>query len=331
MDGRLYGEMKIDKSSMRILEGLPGFCRDWFMNLKASNVTASTRNDYLYKARVFLRYINSDPKNVKPEDINESNVTEYFSTTSVKHTKTGVERTSDSYRAGIWKCLNSLLGYLAERNLIPMNYMTHIKKPKIRDGARIDEERILLTSGDFKKILKEVSYEQNRGLRRRDRAILEVFMCTGMRTTALANMMLQDLDLDNNTLTVIDKGEKRQDYILTPDVTEAIQLWLDVRYMFSDKTNDEYDHVFLSLRGMPMGRSIIADVVKKYAKVALGDKISPHKLRAGYCSILYDKTNDVEFVRRAVGHADVSTTQKYIVTEKDERKRAADMLSDIFS
>ena len=47
----------------------------------------------------------------------------------------------------------------------------------------------------------------------------------------------------------------------------------------------------------------------------LGYKISPHSLRTAFCTILYKKTGDIEFVRRAVGHSSIETTQRYIVDD----------------
>ncbi|MEE3416989.1 MAG: site-specific integrase, partial [Prevotella sp.] len=57
--------------------------------------------------------------------------------------------------------------------------------------------------------------------------------------------------------------------------------------------------------------------------------LSPHKLRSGFCSIMYSKTHDIEFVRRAVGHSNVATTQRYIVTNKDEKKKSAEIMESI--
>ena len=54
--------------------------------------------------------------------------------------------------------------------------------------------------------------------------------------------------------------------------------------------------------------------------------VSPHKIRAGVASILYEETKDIEFVRRAIGHTNVATTQRYIRTENKEREKASKLL-----
>ena len=78
-----------------------------------------------------------------------------------------------------------------------------------------------------------------------------------------------------------------------------------------------------------MSASTIKYLVYKYTERALGKALSPHKLRAGYCSILYNQTHDIEFVRRAVGHANVATTQRYIVTNGSEKKKVAEIMGSL--
>ena len=74
----------------------------------------------------------------------------------------------------------------------------------------------------------------------------------------------------------------------------------------------------------------ITKLVYKVSEESLGYKISPHKLRAGFCSVLYSKTHDIEFVRRAVGHSSINTTQRYIKTNNNEREMASKIMNDIF-
>ena len=103
---------------------------------------------------------------------------------------------------------------------------------------------------------------------------------------------------------------------------ELVNKWLPFRNEIARHTNA----LILSNRGERMtGQGIIA-IVKKFAEEGLGYKISPHKLRAGFCSILFEKTHDIEFVRRAVGHEQVVTTQRYIVTDNKERKEASEII-----
>lgn len=327
MNGRVQSEAKIEESIQNRLNNMPDYVTDWYLNLKASRKTGATCNDYTRKINNFLRFINEDVKNVKVEDITERVVSEFFLSAQTKRKNGDITYTSDSYQITLWSCLNSFLGYLEKTGSIQKNYITLINKPKNHDLERINENRVLLTESDFVKIVDAVNKEKNEVRKARDMAIILVLMNTGMRRTAMSNIMLDDIDFKNKELKVIDKGNKRHVYPLNDAVCIAITDWIAKRDKFKNKKHD--DHLFISDHGTMMNPNTIYNVVKKYTIRGIGRKISPHKIRSGYCSILYNKTHDAEFVRRAVGHANVATTQRYIVTKGDERKKASDIMASI--
>ena len=321
MNGRILNETKIESKIKELLANLPAYVADWDLYMKASRKTAATRLDYINKVKRFLSSIKSDPAKVAPADINERNVTEYFIGIQTKTDNGELKTTSDSYQQTIWCCLSSFLDFMVAHQLTANNYMRAITKPKNHDLERINEHRVRLEAKDFKAIMKAVRSESNDTIRARDTAILMLFMNTGMRKTALQSIMLDDIDIANQTLVVIDKGNKRHQYVLNEHVMTALNDWLAERPTYSIRGNDS--HLFLSNRGTAMGAKTISDVVEKYAGV------SPHKLRSGFCSILYKKTGDIEFVRRAVGHANSATTARYIVTNGEEKQKAAEIMGAI--
>ena len=152
-------------------------------------------------------------------------------------------------------------------------------------------------------------------------------MTTGMRKTALTEIDINDIDLDRCKLSIIDKGKKYHIYSLSDDIMEYIKKWLLDRENI--KGHEKTDALFISEKGDRLTGNAIVKIVEKYSKAGLGYSISPHKLRAGFCSILYDKKHDIEFVRKVVGHANIRTTQRYIVTDNTERKEAVDIMSDL--
>lgn len=329
MNGRLINEIKIDKATRERVERMPRFIQEWHMNMTASGTTALTRKIYVYYAQNFLETINEDIKSITPDLITEKNVNDYFIKIKTKQNNNGISYTSDSYQATMWSCLNSLFEYMKLHKYIETNYMEFITRPKNRDLDRINENRVLLTENDFSKIIKCVYSEKNEVKRCRDLAVIVLLMNTGMRETALTNIMIDDIDYkEKKELIIIDKGRKRHVYKLSDDVCKIISLWIKNRQSYNKK-NDE--HLFLTNRGTSLSADSVYDIVSRYTEKALGKKLSPHKLRSGYCSILYEKTGDIEFVRRAVGHASSITTQRYIVTKGDEKEKAAAIMSSILA
>lgn len=341
MSGRIENEAKINRSIENNLAMMPDFVSDWHNNLISSDKTAATRRDYVEKVYNFLIFINGDCRKITGDDINERTVTGYYNSikkkTELKNGKEYIIDTSVSYRLTVWFCLNNFLGYLYKRGIIEMNYMDFIDKPKDKNAKIKKDKQVFLTEEDFESIIAEVKsdYRSRRrvcggiNLKTRDLCIIYVFMLTGMRRTALSEINVDDLDMDSGKLIIIDKGGIEHEYYLTKDVIDVIKKWLEERDRIVTINRTHSQALFVNQEGNRISGTSLYNLVEGYCKSALGKEVSPHKLRAGFCSILYEKTGDIEFVRRAVGHSNIATTQRYIVTKGDERKQASSMISSL--
>ena len=332
MKGRLENEIKIDKTIENMLEGLPTIVSKWNNLMDASRKTPATRRDFVSKIRYFTESITDVSKKYDYSELTEEDIIKFMKKIRTKETTTGnIVETSDSYQATMWCCLNSFLGYLTKENIIPYNYMTDIKKARNHDLERINEHRVLLTSRDFKQIvgaLDKVTQNQigHTNTYNRDKLIIVLLMTTGMRETALVEINLEDIHLDTQSLYVIDKGKLPHKYFLEENTCNLIKEYLDDRRKILFNRKEMTDALFVSKYGERISAKGVSNIVKKYTEEALGKPLSPHKLRAGFCSILYNKTHDTEFVRRAVGHSNISTTQRYIVTNGDEKRQSASII-----
>lgn len=326
VSSRYEHEQKIDDSINRTLADLPEYMTEWNLVLKASNKTAASRRDAVSKVSAMLKYIDPD-MNVAPAMITDTAVLNYYISIKSKRTDHGQVPTSDSYQQCVWTWLRNFLDFMVNSGYIDRNYMLQVKRPQNHDLERINETRPYMTAESFKRILSAVSSEENDILRKRDRAVIMVFMTTGIRREALCEITVDDIK--DGTLAVIDKGRKIRNCGLTEHTIDAINDWMVARDRITPADDQQKKYLFLSLKGNRLSRNAVYSLVCKYTEKALGKRISPHKLRAGYCTILYDKTHDVEFVRRAVGHSNVRTTQRYINTNGMETEKARDLMSDI--
>ena len=139
---------------------------------------------------------------------------------------------------------------------------------------------------------------------------------------------MEDINLNNRTLYVMDKGHILHEYYINDKTLESIEKWMLDRCDLVGSTEGAF---FISRDNTRMSGNSITKLVDKYAYEALGYHISPHKLRSGLVSIMYEQTHDVEFCRRVIGHSNVSTTQRYIVTNNREKERAANMMDNILT
>ena len=325
MEGRLEHDMKIQKASKNKLVSMPECVSEYYDFMKASRMTEATCYDYLNKIDRFLTDLKIDKDKFKAETIKSRDITKYLNSLDTKIDKKGNEvYTSDSYKQGVWICLNKFMQFLVDNGYAEHNYVSDIRKPKINDQDRVDRKRVRMTTSDFKEILKAIDNNENYVARKRDKAMISLIMTTGARESSVSEINVSDVNLEKLQISSITKGRKVMTYSLSETTAQAIKEWLDVRDRYVE--DDDIEALFVSNRGQRIAVNSIAKAIRKYTRQGIGKELSPHKLRGGYCTILYEKTGDLEFVRRSVGHASVNTTMRYCVSKGTEREEAAKLI-----
>lgn len=159
---------------------------------------------------------------------------------------------------------------------------------------------------DVEKLLSMPDVTQPEGIR--DRAILEILYGTGIRVSELVSLELYDVS--DGHIKVHGKGGKER---LVPLCKETLQ-WID-RYLTCVRDTWDSEHtaiVFIGPRGKPIDRLFIWKRIKSYAAQAgLAGKISPHTFRHTYASHLLDAGADVRVIQELLGHAHISSTDRY--------------------
>jgi integrase/recombinase XerD len=165
---------------------------------------------------------------------------------------------------------------------------------------------------------------------RRDRAVLEVLYGTGMRVGELVGWNLADLDLDAGLARVFGKGAKERLVPLGRPAVRALVAWLGaggrpelVPARWARRGDAE--SVFLNRRGGRLSRQAAWAVVRRHAEaVGLADRLSPHVLRHSCATHLLDHGADIRIVQELLGHASVSTTQRYTKVSAERLRVAFD-------
>ncbi|MEE9327038.1 MAG: tyrosine recombinase XerC [Cocleimonas sp.] len=143
----------------------------------------------------------------------------------------------------------------------------------------------------------------------RDRAIMELFYSSGLRLSELVNLDLESIDLSENILSALGKGNKTRILPIGRKASEAIQRWLKKR---SDLAKLEENALFVSNRGTRIStRSVQQRLNFWRKKQGLEQHIHPHKLRHSFASHILESSGDLRAVQELLGHADISTTQIY--------------------
>lgn len=142
----------------------------------------------------------------------------------------------------------------------------------------------------------------------RDRAILELFYATGLRVSELTALTIYDVEDDQ--IRVFGKGSKERIVPISPRAVQAVDSYLGkVRHLYE---SDEDKRLFLSMKGKPLDRTTVWKLVKEYAKKAgIQKNIFPHALRHSFASHLLDGGADLRIIQEMLGHAHISSTDRY--------------------
>jgi integrase/recombinase XerC len=141
----------------------------------------------------------------------------------------------------------------------------------------------------------------------RDRAIFEVLYGCGLRVSELAGLNLDDIDRGEGWLRVRGKGRKERQVPLPGKAAEALENHLAQRPI----TRDERA-VFLNHHNRRLSDRGMRGIVKLYATLLAGDSsLHPHSFRHAYATHLLADGADLRAIQELLGHARLSTTQKY--------------------
>ena len=139
----------------------------------------------------------------------------------------------------------------------------------------------------------------------RDRAILELLYAGGLRVSELTGLCVADLSLDAGRVLVRGKGDKERIVPLGALCVKAIEEYLE-RGRPGLARNSRVNQLFLSMRGKPLSREWVWQLVKSSDSHA-----SPHKLRHSCATHMVEHGADLRTVQTFLGHADIATTQVY--------------------
>jgi integrase/recombinase XerC len=161
-------------------------------------------------------------------------------------------------------------------------------------------------------------------LGRRDRAILELFYASGLRLSELVSLNLDDLNLSTRVVRVMGKGGKERIVPFNHSTEAALRAW------FKDLAGippaaEQRGHatlsrarkklsvpVFLNYQGGRLSTRSVDRLVRKYvAACSTRIGISPHALRHSFATHLLERGADLRAIQELLGHARLSTTQRY--------------------
>jgi len=188
-----------------------------------------------------------------------------------------------------------------------------------------------LTLEEISSVLKHIP--SNRLEDQRDDALVRFLYNTGARVQEAVTVTASDLRLDPPPHVLL-HGKGRKDRIcpLWPDTAERLRSLLTKRCIGFD----ENTYVFTSRKGERLTRFGVRYILSKYARSAIDERpdlvrkrVHPHCIRHTTALHLIQSGVDLNTVRCWLGHASVTTTNKYVEIDLEMKRRAIDKVAII--
>jgi integrase/recombinase XerC len=199
--------------------------------------------------------------------------------------------------------LRSFFRFLMKRGVVDTNVAKLVRAPKTpKTLPRV------MTAEQTNSLLDDIAEGKlERPHLARDVAIFEMLYGCGLRISELVGLNLAEVDTEDRWLLVRGKGKKERQVPFGSKAAAALGRYLAVRRAAPGETA-----LFVNHSGRRLTARGASKIVKLYAAVLAGDSsIHPHSFRHAYATHLLSDGADLRTIQELLGHARLSTTQKY--------------------
>jgi integrase/recombinase XerC len=210
--------------------------------------------------------------------------------------------------------LRSFYRYLQREGMVGLNPAEAIRTPKHPKHL----PRVL--TKDDAAALMEFPADQTGGSLR-DRALLETLYSTGARVSELVGINVDDLRASEGLVHLRGKGRKERVVPIGDVALRAIQAYRNQQPLLDSRdltTKRDVSPIFRNRRGGRLTTRSVARIVARYSNRLAGGSVSPHTLRHSFATHLLDEGADLRSIQEMLGHASLSTTQKYTHLATDQ-------------
>ncbi len=202
--------------------------------------------------------------------------------------------------------VRSFFKFLLREGLVEKNVARMVrtpKAPKTLPAVMTAEQTNALVDG-----VTPAADQFDRPYPARDLAIFELLYGCGLRISELVGLNLDDFDFNERWIRVRGKGKKERQVPYAGKASASLDRYLGLRQPISGSEQA----LFLNHHGRRLTDRGARGIVKFYASMITGDSsIHPHSLRHAYATHLLSDGADLRAIQELLGHARLSTTQKY--------------------
>lgn len=266
---------------------------------RRENVSPHTLRNYGADLRQFLEYFS--PPGAEPPPLNSLDVVAIREWLGDLHAQ---NLAAVSMRRKL-AALRTFFKFLVRHGQVPRNIPKLMRTPKAPKTLPQ-----IMTAEQTNNLIDAIPNAENlnRPYPRRDLAIFETLYGCGLRVSELCGMRLDDIDFADRSLLIRGKGRKERVVPFGGKAEAALRAYLAERAPAEPGERA----VFLNHRGHALGDRSVRAIVKFYSTYLAGDNtLHPHSLRHAYATHLLSDGADLRSIQELLGHARLSTTQRY--------------------
>ncbi|HEX3487223.1 MAG TPA: tyrosine recombinase XerC [Micropepsaceae bacterium] len=202
--------------------------------------------------------------------------------------------------------LRSFYRYLERENLADSAALRTVKSPKLPHTLPRP-----LSELDAARTIDEAGRDEEPWIAARDAALVTLLYGTGLRISEALSLKRGDAPL-GETVTILGKGGKQRAVPVIAAVREAVDRYAQICPFQTGRG----DSLFVSRRGKPMSPREAQSLMQRLrGRLGLPASATPHALRHSFATHLLTNGGDLRAVQELLGHASLSTTQKYTEVE----------------
>lgn len=326
MNGRLEQDLKIEMFISDKLASYPKIFTEFYEDMRDSGKSMMTIQRYIEYVLHFYDFLY---KKKRIEDfykkVETADIKRYMNSLKIKKDNNGdIVEIGDAVRAVRWSALNLFFTFLKDNEYIEKNPMDKTKRPRDKTEHTVT----YLTPEEINAVFKNIKETASPEFVHRDLCLYSLAVKTGLRISAILNINIDDINFDENYITVIEKEKKKRNIPFGENLKELLKAWLHDRRMLYPKI--QTNALFVSRFKRRMSDDMARALIKKYTSNVTDKKITPHKLRASCAVAVYDQTKDIMITKELLGHNSIDTTTRYVRAAEDGKKEAVDFLDNMF-
>jgi len=285
---------------------------DFLLNLKTNNYSPETVYNYERDLKVFNDFLDGYGKQFS--QIDKTTIAYYKAYLTSRDRKTAIKSTEQEkslVSRSINRMLSSLRSYLKWR--IEMDKEVPVPPEAVKLVKTERKSAQVAEINDLIRLIESPStFESDKQVALRNRAMLELLFSTGMRISELCSLNRNQID-DSGRIYVMGKGKKQRFVYLTERAKQHLDHYLVTR-------NDNFPALFIPYSGRNVNSlkkrvstNYLQEKIKEYReKLKINVPTSAHSLRHGFATYLAEEGASPAAIQILLGHESLDTTTRYV-------------------